>query len=127
MPACARFITINYQLLTINYFDLHSEQGRAQCLSLGIGFERDRSSPAEALMQQKIERMQIRQFETFDFALADAGEVFLDTLSRDLPDKKRIILGFESDQTDIRSVTFVTRTRVCDFEKLDFHVAAYLI
>jgi hypothetical protein len=108
------------------YFDLHPEQGRAEGFSLGIGFERDRPAAAQALMQQKIERIQIRQFESLDFSLTDAGEMFFNAFGRNLPDKNRIILGFESDQADIRCVTLITRTRVCDFEKLDFH-GAYLI
>jgi hypothetical protein len=76
-------------------------------------------------MQQKIERIQIRQFKSFDFPIADAGEMFFDALGRDLADKNRVILWFESDQPDIRCVTFVPRTRVCDFEKWDFHVQLF--
>jgi hypothetical protein len=79
-------------------------------------------------MEEEIERVQIGQFETLDFTLANTGEVVFDTLSRDLSHKHRIKLGFECNQPDICRITFIARAGMCDLDKLHFHLyLPYLI
>src|SRR5215472_8600055 len=49
--------------------DLHSQERGGEGLALRVGHQRERATASETLMQQKIERPEIRQFKSLDRAL----------------------------------------------------------
>src|SRR5882672_3203652 len=96
--------------------DDHPEQRRAVGFPLRVCSERERAAAVERLMQDKVERVQIGQFVSFNFAQANPGEVLLYPLRRDLANQGWVVLRLEGDQADVGYVAFVTRARMCDLE-----------
>ena len=76
-------------------------------------------------MQQKIERTKIRQFKSLDVTFDDSFEVIFDPLRRHLTNQQGIEGIAQSDDSNVGSVAFVAGTRVRQFCKLYFHVAAF--
>src|SRR6185295_4668640 len=105
----------------ISEFDFHPKQSRRECFPLGVSHKGQRAATTETLVQQKVQRAEIRQFESFDFALADTLEVFLNALRRNLADEDRINLIPQSNQSDVGGIALVTRASVCKFYKLCLH------
>src|ERR1041384_5047941 len=66
--------------LIIGDVDFHSQQRRRESLSLGISHQRQSAPAAQTFMQKKVQGTKVWQFESFNFALADAREMFLDPL-----------------------------------------------
>src|SRR5262245_42659131 len=124
--SCHAYILHRALQLVLADLDLHPQQRRAERLALRVGLQRDRAASAKAVMQQKIERVQIRQFVALDLAFTDSGEVSFDALGGDLADEDRVMLRFERDQADVGRVAFVARTRMCDFDKRYFHITSPL-
>jgi len=59
-------------------------------------------------MQKKIQRPLIRQFDSLNFAFADAFEVLLNGLGRYLSNKEGIKLFMQRYQANIGGITLVT-------------------
>ena len=75
-------------------------------------------------MQQKIQRAKIWQLKPLDFAMRNAFEVLLHTFSRNLANEDRIQLIMKRNQSDVRCIAFVPRTRMGQFYQLYFHVSS---
>src|SRR5437899_6584244 len=73
------------------------------------------------MMQHEVQRMQIGQLISLDFAMADSCEVFPHALGGNFTHKNRIMLRSESNQADIGVVALVTGAGMRDLTKLDFH------
>jgi hypothetical protein len=55
--------------------DLHTQNRRTQRLALGVVFQRHSAAAAERVVQDEIERAEIRQFEAFDGTKTDTLEM----------------------------------------------------
>lgn len=107
--------------LFATYFDFHAEERGAECLTLGVGAERDGPAAAQSLMEQKIQRSEVRQLETLDRSLDQIAEVLLDALGGDFAHQGRIVAGIIGDHANVAGIAFVPGTSVCDTGKRNFH------
>src|SRR5258708_18419094 len=99
----------------------HAQQRRAISFPLRIGLERHRTAAVETLMQQEIQRAQIRHLKPLHLAVTNAAKMFLHARGSDLRDENRIILRLQRNQSNVSGVAFVPRAGVRDFEK--FHAS----
>src|ERR1051325_5427070 len=102
----------------IVHFDFHSKQRRAVSLPLRIGLQRQCAATIQALVQQEVERVQVRDFEPLYFSITDPFEVFFDPLCSNLLNKYRIVFRFVSYQTNVGSIAFVSGPRVRQQQQL---------
>ncbi len=72
-------------------------------------------------MQEEVERVEIWQFETLDFAEDHVAEMLFDGRGGDVFDEQRIVLGFVGDEADVCGVAFVAAAGVGDVYELNFH------
>ena len=72
-------------------------------------------------MQQEIQRAEVRQLETLDFAFADSFEMVFHARRGNFAGEHRIKVFTQRDYADVRRVAFVARARVRDFRQLDLH------
>src|SRR5690606_20815227 len=67
----------------VRHLDLHPEEVRGVRLPLRVELERDGPAAAERLVQQEVQRAEVRQLEPLDLAPAHRAEVGLDALGGD--------------------------------------------
>src|SRR5437016_4390989 len=103
------------------HFNFYTQQSGTVSLPLRVGFQRYGSAAVETLVQKKIQRAKVGDFEPLDLAVAQAFKVLLHALGRDLFDQDRIILGLQCDQPNVDGVAFVPGSRVRDFYESDLH------
>src|SRR5688572_1455048 len=72
-------------------------------------------------MEKKIQRVQIGQFEAHDRSVNLPVEMASDGVACDMFLDQRIPLRAKRDQSDVGSITLVTRSRVRDTTKLNVH------
>src|SRR5688572_33257882 len=89
-PARAPSSEIQRTRLIVRHLDPHPEQRGREGLPLCVGHQRERAAAAEALVQEEVERREVRQLEALDLALADALEVALDAPRRHLAHEERV-------------------------------------
>src|ERR1043166_4943914 len=73
-------------------------------------------------MEQKIERLEVRELESLHLSEADPLEVPFHSRGRDVLPDERIILRLSRDQPHIPRVAFVARPGMRYLEKLDLHL-----
>jgi hypothetical protein len=91
--------------------------------ALRIGFQALRAAAAQRIVQNKIERKQIRHFVTLDGAFADGMKMLLHPRRRQMLPQPFVDFVRVRDNAHIARVAFVAAARVSDFnEKYSFHV-----
>src|SRR6185369_13026240 len=73
------------------------------------------------MVQNKIQRMQVRQFVSFYFTPANSRKVFFYALGGDLTQQERIVLCLEGDDSNIGIIALVAEAGMRDLSKLNFH------
>src|SRR5688572_29206135 len=109
--------------LGVWYVERHSEQGGREDLALRVGLERQGTAPVERAVQQKIQRIEVRQLVAFHRARDQIAKMLLDALARQLPGHQRIPLRLHRNDTNVRGVALVPRSGVRDVHESYAHQA----
>jgi hypothetical protein len=115
-PLGLRFISIvkiKVGGFLIGDFDQHPKQCCRKGFSLSVSHQGKRASTAKAFVQQEIERAQVWQLEPIDVPLANSGEMLLHAVGRYFTNENWIDRVLQSNQSNVRRITFVARARVC--------------
>src|SRR5207244_12331167 len=105
----------------IGEIDLHIQQRSSKRLPLWIDAQRHCATTAQRVMQQKIERAEIRQLEALDLALHHFPEVGLYTRGRHFPQQNREIFLLPRDHADVGGVALIAGARVRNTRKRRLH------
>src|SRR5438874_12977612 len=74
-------------------------------------------------MQQKVQRIEVRQLEALNRSFDHAFKMSRDACRRDLLHEERIVLRRERNQADIGGVAFVARPRMRQIQQTFFHAS----
>src|SRR5436305_6241134 len=92
--------------------DLEFQQRRAERLSVRVERQRGGDAARKRPLADELQREEMRQLESADFAQDDPGEMPLDRASRHALDEERVVLGPIGDEREDRSVALVARAAV---------------
>jgi hypothetical protein len=107
-------------------FDFHTQDGRTDGLTLRIMFEAYGSAAAKGIIQDKVQRGQVRQFVSLDFPETNSLKVFLYRIDSKLLQQNRIEFFISRDHSHICCITLVPRPGVRNFDQLYFFNAIKL-
>src|SRR5215213_5939918 len=107
--------------LLVGHVNLHLQERGREGLALRVGHERERAAASERLVQEEVERAEVRQLEALDAAFDHPAEMLLDAPGRDLAREHRVELFAQRDEPDVGRVALVARARVREFHKFDSH------
>src|SRR5687768_9299359 len=114
-PACSLaiwYLDAEGARLLVGHVYLHPQQRRGEGLALRVGHQRERAAAAERLVQEEVERAEVRQLEALDLASDQRAEVLLGARGRDLAHEQRVDLFAQRDKADVGRVALVARARV---------------
>ena len=111
--------------LSVGNVYIHPQQARREGLSLRVCHKAERSATAQAFMQQKIERAEVRQLKAVYAAFHHRPEMLFDAFGRDLANEQRIIFVPKCDKADVCGVAFVARAGVGELYELDIHIQGW--
>jgi hypothetical protein len=87
--------------------DPHPEDRGGEGLPLGIGHEGDGTTAVEGIVDQEVERVEIREFEALDGTMRDPLEVSAYRRGGHLFDEDRVELRAAGDDPEIDSISFI--------------------
>src|SRR4051812_31117264 len=100
----------------VRHVELEAKHCRREHFALRIRLERQCPTAVERAVQEKIERLEIRELESLDGSRDDVAEMLLDALEREVLRQDRIPFWFERDDANVGRIAFVARASVGDVE-----------
>src|SRR5262245_43513711 len=96
-------------------------------LALGVVLQALGAAAAQRVVEDEVERQDVRQLEALHGTAADVPEMLLHPLGRHLLAEHRIDLRSLGDQADVGGVPFVARAGVGDLGQFDPHTGSLTV